>query len=231
MNEVRIKAVKLRKQGFSYNEITAKIGVPKSTLSGWLKGIQLSQAAQSRLNSRVSAGVKNGLVKRNKLQTKKAQERAAVTTKEYSGQVGVLSTREIMLVGAALYWGEGYKKKVFRDGKERTAHEIRFVNADPKMIQIFLRFLSEVLNIPTEQVHLAMRLYNHINEEVARKYWMNITGLDATYFKQTTWLVSGASKRVRPRDSLPYGTLQVAVYRTENFYQIIGLIEGLKNNS
>ena len=37
------EAIKLRKQGFSYNEIKNKLGVPKSTLSGWFRDILLTK--------------------------------------------------------------------------------------------------------------------------------------------------------------------------------------------
>ena len=230
MNNVRIEAIKLRKLGKSYSEITGTLGVPKSTLSGWLKSIELNESARARLRLRVHQGVQNSLVKRNKLQTKVARERAFAAEQRTEKLIGKLSDRELALVGAALYWGEGYKKLAVRYNREIVAHEVSFVNADPEMIRLFLEFIKLSLGIRLDEIHLGMRLYKHINEDVARKYWIGITGLQSGHFKQTTWLVSGASKRKRPKDSLPYGTLQVVVYRTEKFHELMGMIKGLKKS-
>lgn len=230
MKEVHLKALKLRKQGKSYNEITATLGVPKSTLSGWLRDVTLSEGAQQRLQSRVRKGIYNGLIRRNKLQTKHAQERAKEVRRKSAALIQPLSDNELRLVGAALYWGEGYKKPQVRYGRELTSHQISFLNADPAMVKVFIRFLFEILKIPAAEIRLTMRLYDHINEKTARKYWIDVTGLAEKNFQQTTYLVSGASKRKRPSDSLPYGTLQVAVYSTEKFHEIMGMIDGLKKS-
>jgi orotate phosphoribosyltransferase-like protein len=39
---IRLKAEELRRQGFSLNEISHKLGISKSTASVWLKNIQIS---------------------------------------------------------------------------------------------------------------------------------------------------------------------------------------------
>lgn len=228
MKKVRIDAIKLRKQGHSYNEITKTLGVPKSTLSGWLRDISLTENAQLRLKSRVREGLYNGLVKRNKLQTKRAQERAKELQKEAACRITKISNHELLLIGVALYWGEGYKKLQVRNGREITSHQISFTNADPKMIEWFISFLQKILDVKNDELVIVMRLYKHINEKVARDYWKIATGLSDSNFRSTTWLVSGASKRKRPQDSLPYGTLQVNVYSTEKFHTLMGYIEGLK---
>ena len=46
-------AIKLRKQGYSYNQINDKLGISKSTLSYWLRDIKISSQAQNKINSRV----------------------------------------------------------------------------------------------------------------------------------------------------------------------------------
>ena len=40
--ELKSKAVRLRKSGKSIRFIEGKLGIPKSTLSGWFKNIELS---------------------------------------------------------------------------------------------------------------------------------------------------------------------------------------------
>jgi hypothetical protein len=139
-----------------------------------------------------------------------------------------IDKKDLAIVGALLYWAEGYKRLKIKDGRERMDHKISFVNSDAEMITVFVRFLRVVLNIPEEKIHLSMRLYAHINENEARTYWMRATGLQRKCFYKTTYLVSGASKGIRPFNRLPYGTLQVEVCDTAKFHYLIGMIEGVK---
>lgn len=227
MNVVRSRALRLRLAGKSYNEIQAALGIPKSTLSGWFKNLVLSDTARIRLASRSSIGIAT-LIKRNKMQTHKAEQRAREARASAKGRIPILTKRDLLIIGAILYWAEGYKRLQIRDGKERTGHPISFVNSDSSMIKAFLRFLREVLEVTVHDIRLTMRLYPHINEENARTYWMKITRLPPSCFQRTTNMVSSASKGKRPFNRLPYGTLQVAVYDTAKFHYLLGLIEGVQ---
>lgn len=111
------------------------------------------------------------------------------------------------------------------------AHRISFLNTDSKMVEAFMRFLREGLSVPDKSIFLTMRLYPHSNETVARRYWMRATGLPASQFKQTTVMISGASKGRRPYNRLPYGTLQITVNDTTRFHHLLGLIEGVKEKA
>ena len=221
----------MRISGYSYNEINEKLGVPKSTLSLWLRKIILSDKATARLRTRMRQGVLNGFVKRNKLQTHEAQKRAKLTRETAQKDISTLTKESLRMIGVALYWAEGYKRPVMKDGKERTGDAISFVNSDPGMVAIFMRFLRETLGVTDTEFRIAMRLYPNINEQIALKYWMNITNLGKQNFTKTTYLISTASKQKRPFNRLPHGTLQVAVYDTARFHRILGWIEGVKNQS
>jgi len=71
-------ALKLRLQGKSYNEIKQVLGIPKATLSDWFATLELSDKAKSRINRKTRIGSIRSLIKRNKLQTHLAQQRARV---------------------------------------------------------------------------------------------------------------------------------------------------------
>ena len=228
MNPRRNRALRLRIGGKSYSEIQKEIKVSKSTLSLWLRDVVLSDKARARLNKRMNEEGAKMFLKMSKLQTKNAEERAK--TAHNAGKKMMLDLREsdILIVGVVLYWAEGYKRLKVRDGRERMDHKISFVNSDADMISIFIRFLLETLKVPSEKVHLSMRLYAHINEKDARAYWMRATGLSSESFYKTTYLISGASKGVRPYNRLPWGTLQVEVCNTSQFHHLLGMISGVK---
>ncbi len=60
--ELKTTAVKLRRKGFSIGKIEYHLGIPRSTLSGWLKNIELSQKQKEKLTQ----NWKNALVKARK---------------------------------------------------------------------------------------------------------------------------------------------------------------------
>ena len=228
MKMVREQALKMRLNGLSFNEINKQLGIPKSTLSGWFHGVVLSEEANARLRRRVKQGIYNSLIKRNKLQTHEAQERAKNTRMEGQKQIPPLGVRDLLIIGSILYWAEGYKRPIIRNKKEITSHSISFVNADPVMIRLFIKFLRDILRVPVYKICLYMRLYPGIKENEARVFWIKNTNLPESCFRKSTILISLASKRSRPFSRLPYGTLQVHVADTQKFYKLMGFIEGVK---
>lgn len=230
MDAVRAKALKLRLAGNSYNEIQKHLGVPKSTQSGWFKELVLSDSAKARLSSRLRIGGEV-LIRRNKMQTVHAERRAREAQAQGRSRISDFSEHDLLMLGAALYWAEGYKRLSVRDGKQRMSHVISFLNTDPAMICAFIGFLRDCLEIPSERIYLTMRLYPHINELEARCYWSKVTGFSAHSFLRTTTMISAASKGKRPFNRLPYGTLRVSVNDTLKFHHLLGLIEGVKEKS
>jgi len=228
MNPVRSTALRLRILGKSYNEIRREIPVSKSTLSLWLRDVVLSDKARERLDLRMRSEGSKKLIVLNKLQTHKAEERARSIQSQGKRNLSTLDKKDLAFVGAVLYWAEGHKRLKVRDGRARMSHTISFVNSDAEMVSVFVRFLREILDIPSEKIRLNMRLYAHINENNARAYWIRATNLSQKHFFKTTYLVSGASKGIRPYNRLPWGTLQVEVCDTAKFHYLLGMIEGVK---
>ena len=125
-------AIDLRIRGNSYSQISKKLKVPKSTLSGWLKDIKLSSKAQSKISARVYKKSIEGLIKRNKNQTFLARERAKIIRYESQQEVANLIKNPLFVSGVSLYWAEGYKK-----GAEGSKWKsVDFANSDPEMIKL-----------------------------------------------------------------------------------------------
>lgn len=228
INAVRkTEAMKLRLKGYSYNEIHNKLGIPKSTLSGWFAGVVLPEKAQDRIKKRIHQGTINGLVKRNKMQTHLAQQRAKSIRKVAKNEIKKLSKHDLFIIGITLYWGEGHKKPIYVKGIERTGHAINFTNTDPYMIKMFMRFVREILNIPDKGIRINMRLFSNNNESVAINYWSNVTGLTKQHFQKTTRVISKSSQGKRKYNQLPHGTIQVRINDTKCFHKIMGWIQGI----
>jgi len=226
MNKKKLEAFKLRRKGYSYNEIHKILNIPKSTQSGWFKNLTLSKAAQKRLRSRIFEGTMRGLLHHNKTQTLLAIQRAKKIRKEAKKEINKFSTNKMRLIGAVLYWAEGYKR--IYNGK--TCHVVSFSNSDPRLIKIMMKFFRTICHVPEEKFRISLRIYPHMNEKQIKSFWSQLTHLSLSQFQKTSYAISRASKGKRPKDYLPYGTIQIRIYDTKLFYKIIGWIDGVCNN-
>src|SRR5688500_3339317 len=68
------------------------------------------------------------------------------------------------LMGSMLYWGEGAK----------SGKSMRFINTDPYMLKLFMRFLREGFNVPDDKIRL--RIMSHSTDEKEweriKQYWL-----------------------------------------------------------
>ncbi len=194
MNSKQKEDRNLRLKGLSYNEINKLLGIPKSTLSTWFSNLTLPESASNRLAKRIRQGTLNGLVKRNRLQTTLAIERARRNRKRQEQLIRSLSKYDLLVIGAVTYWGEGYKKLKVINGKERTGHIISLTNSDPDLISSFILFLEKILDIPKDKIKLNVRIFKHISSKSAIRYWQKISGLKKENIEKPVYVVSRASQ-------------------------------------
>ena len=208
------QARELRLKGLSVNEIREKLNVAKSSVSIWVRDIQLSEDQLQGLSIRGRS--KKSIEKRRKARL--ANERAkrakviARAKEEFTSLVG----SPLFLTGVSLYWSEGGKTK-------RSL--VRLDNSDPEMIKVFMRFLREFCEVPEEKFRGHIHIHSHLAVEKAEHYWSEITKIPINQFFKTYSKPSKASKG--KRDSLPHGTFDVYVCDTELFLKIKGWSQGL----
>lgn len=229
MRKDKNKALKMRLSGKSYNEIKLSLKIPKSTLSEWFSNTKLPPDAKERLAARVYQKSLEALIKRNKNQTLIARESAKQILTQSSQEINRIDEYALKLIGACLYWAEGYKKPIVHNGKVKTHHPVALTNSDPAMIKMFLRFLTKTCNVSREKIRVDIRLYKHMNQEEVLNFWQRITGLPRRNFGKTYLGVSKSSLGARPFNRLPYGTIMVRVNNTKLFYKIMGWIHALSS--
>jgi len=215
--------IKLRKRGKSYREIARIVCVSKSSVSQWCKNLKLPIYAQKILEKKNNYP-KELFRKYNQLKARKVQLENQKIKKEATSEIHPLSKYELLLVGATLYWGEGYKSERSR------SKGVQLSNSDPYLVALFLRFLREIIGISEERLKVSIRIHPNINSKDAIKFWSKVTKIPQECFR-ITHQISRASKGKRPYNSLPYGTLDLRVNSRRMFYQIKGWIEGLIKQS
>jgi len=214
------QAIKLRLSGKSYGEILRELNIPsKGTLSFWFKGIKLPLEAKKRLRKNILIAREHGLFAFNRKRTKLISIENDRIVKKALREVGALSRRELLLVGAALYWGEGAKI-----GKNNNA--IILSNSDPCLINLFLRFIREILAVDENKIRVGIQIHKNLDISKTKEFWSRITNLPTDRF-YITQQVSSASHFKRPKRFLPFGTMIVRINSRQLAYRVRGYIDGL----
>jgi predicted transcriptional regulator len=212
--EEQDKARILRTEGKSLNEIVKLLGVSKASVSLWVRDVKLTESQRAELTARgysVDAVEKR---RENRIQNTRARHRVIMDSAKAS--VDSISTRELLLIGTALYWGEGGKTN---QGAARIA------NTDPNVMRLMMRFFREIYSVPEEKFRGHVHTFSHLNAKEAEEYWSGISGIPLTQFYKTYSKPSKAS--LGKKDNLPYGTFQIYVCNTNLFLTIMGTIERL----
>jgi hypothetical protein len=215
-------AIELRRQGYSYSEILKKIPVAKSTLSLWLRSVGLAERQKQRLTEKKRKGQLKGA-------QMKRRQRILLTEKiknEAMKGVGKINERELWLIGTALYWAEGAKQK-----ENNPSQKVRFSNSDPRMIKLFLKWLTEMCSVPLEELNLEIYIHETANIEEAKKYWSNVLNLPLTKFQKVRLKKHKIKTNRKNINKNYYGLLAINVKRSTNLNRkIMGWIEGICKN-
>ncbi len=161
-------AQKMRREGFSYREIQAKLPtVSKSTLSGWLKQTELSPMQQERIIQKMRISGSVGRQKGAFVNKEARRKRLSKARLEAIQNFPKLLCDPLFSVGLMLYWAEGAK----------TSEMFQFVNSSPELIQIMVRWLTTVCRVPAKDIRV--RVYAHLiyAHEQPEREWQRITGL------------------------------------------------------
>ena len=194
----KLKAFELRKQGKSYKEIKAVLGMSLATLSDWFKNEAWSGEIKSHLVS--LASTKNSdklklmhIARRNQLDRlyDKARQEAR---EEYQKH----RTNPLFVGGLMIYWGEGDKLSKYRCG---------IANTEPLIIKIFIRFLLEICKIKNEKITVWLLLYPDLKDEICRNFWKGKIGLSESNFAKSITIQGRSSIR-----RLSYGVCNIAVH-------------------
>ena len=215
-------ALALRLEGKTYGEIRRNFKIPKSTLSNWFSTLELNRRVKKILESKRKNGYLK-LIEFNRTRTIGIKKENEDIRKNYESRINKLSNRELMILGGALYWGEGYKNFNLKSG---AYPYICFSNSDPFMHKAFIPFLEKILKITRDRIKCQVMIYPNTNPREAVQYWQNITQIPVENFR-TQSTVSRDSQGKRPWNILLHGTLQLRVSQRQEFFKIRGLIDGI----
>ncbi len=179
MRKDRALATQLRRNNKSYNEISEKLGISKSTLAEWFREDPLSQKTKGLLTKRAAEISRKRMMRLgriNKIRWEKWRESARNEAREL---FPTLARNPLFIAGLMLYWAEGDSK---------IENPFRLTNASPKMIALYTKFLTQTLKVPKENLRATVILYPDLSKEECMKFWAKTIGISESQFYKTQFI-------------------------------------------
>lgn len=176
--ELKATAVTLRKSGYSITVIERKLGIPRSTLSGWFKSVPLTDEQRLRLMKNSQDGwakARTNAVLAHRAQKElrllHAKQAAADTLNKIE-----LSNEVLDLAFAMLYFGEGAKK-----GSTSLA------SSDPTILKFVLNVLRRNYGITPRMVRCDLHLRMDQDTNTLKEYWSQELSIPLDRFKYVAY--------------------------------------------
>ena len=205
---------KLRRfNGLSVRELAIAAGVSKSSVSLWVRDIQLTEGQLAELRERNPAYN----AQRNGAAILVARGRARRAGYQEEGRALVREGHDRFVQACLLYWAEGAKAR----------HSLSFSNADAEMVLLWMDLLRTTFHVAEDRIRITCYLYaDHVARQAeVEDYWLELTRLHRSNMcRSIVNNYSRSSKRKR-QNKLPYGTVKVAVHDTRLIQMVLGGIQ------
>jgi transcriptional regulator with XRE-family HTH domain len=199
------RARELRAQAWTLADIATELSVSKSSVSLWVRDVDFVPNPRRRTRApRVSS------LHVRKLDEIERLDAAAID------EIGRLNDRELLLVGAALYLGEGFK----RDG------QVGMANTDPSVLRMFVTWLRRCF--PIDETRLRVRLYLHegLDLDAAECFWSALLEIPRSQFRAPYRAVADPTRR---RTKHVYGCPAVTYCHSTTHRSVMGLVRALSS--
>ena len=173
-SDKKTEAVRLRERGLSIGIIEKRLGIPRSTLSGWFRSVPLSDAQKAVLQRRWKRGLAKARKQAALWHHSQKQQRLAEAARQGADVIKRLpATREVReLALAMLYLGEGSK----------TNGQTTLASSDPRIAQFFTESLRVLYDVPADQIRCHLHLRSDQNPEALIVFWSKALGLPRKNF-------------------------------------------------
>ena len=126
--------------------------------------------------------------------------------------MGQLDERDLLILGAAIYWCEGSKSKPWRRDERLT-----FINSDVRLLALFLRFV-ESCGVRRACLKYRVSIHETADADAAVAWWAKVLDLPAERFGRSTLKRHVVRTRRRNTGDDYHGCLIVDVPRSRELY-------------
>ena len=201
----KLQAIKLRSLGKSIKWIANNLKVSPGSVSLWCRDVKLSR---QQINQLEKQGKDPLYGRRLEYAQKQRRDRIEKTERlriEGVKEVGSLSRREILLVGTALYWAEGYKKD----------SQVGLGSSDPEMMRLYVKWLTDCFGYTLDDLlfRVTFNIDHKYREEDIINYWskqfeINPDKFQKSFYQKVKW------KKQYDNPGDYYGVLRIRVIRS-----------------
>lgn len=125
-------------------------------------------------------------------------------------------------VGLTLWWAEGTKVRVDKRWKNTFNYSIELTNTDPKIINLFLKYLRERMSVQNEKIKLQLQIHLGDNQEELESFWEEETGIPRCQFNKT--IVRPVGNKI----GKSRGTCKVRIYDKKLHILLLERLENLR---
>ena len=217
-DDLHARARELREQGLDYEETAGALGVSKSSVSLWVRDMpRPARLSYEESRKRSAEGARRyWAAERPVREAKRELARAAA-----AAEIGQLSQRELLIAGTIAYWCEGSKSK-----PHRPAERVVFINSDPGLIKLFLRFLAAA-GVEFSRLGFRVHIHETADTAAAKGFRLSVTGGRPAQFHRTV-LKRHNPQTIRKNVGTQYhGCLIITVSQSADLYRKIeGWVRG-----
>ena len=199
----------LRRLGLTFGEIREIVPVPKSTLSNWCHGVQLSPEDVAAIRSRTGPGSRRGIPVDTQWRRREDITHIRAEARRFAASH---LDNSAFVAGVVLYWGEGSKSRNYID----------LVNSDPRALRLFTAWIRRFLD-PNPEFVLALHLHAGNDEAAAIQYWREQLEMPDVAFTKTFIKPPGTGHR---KNHLPHGVCRVRLRRaSDSWHRVMEWID------
>jgi transcriptional regulator with XRE-family HTH domain len=196
-----------REHGVSVKRLARMLGVSTSSVSLWVRDIELRPEQIAALRQAAVGGARH--------------HRAAGLARRRAAQAhgrGVARFRDPNHIAACmLYWAEG----------SRNRHVVEFVNSDPAMMRFFVAFIRRWFPEAERKIRVTCNLFaDHAKRQrEIEDFWLALLGLPREALRKTSVNRYSKHSEKKRRNKLPHGTCRVNIADTRIVQHLYGAIQ------
>jgi hypothetical protein len=198
------RARELRAEAWTLAQIAAELGVSKSSVSLWVRGVEFTPRPRNRGHRSQRP---------HPLHVAKLAEIERCRL-EGLDRIGRLSEREVLLVGAALYLGEGFK----------TGGTVGMANTDPAVLRAFVLWLRRCFGVDEGRLRVRLYLHHGLDESAATAFWSELLDIPPAQFGKSYRAVADPSRR---RAKHLFGCPAVTYSDSHLHRRVMGLVRAI----
>lgn len=170
---IKEKAKLLRKQGYSYGNLSKELKVPRSTLHQWVCGIKRPTKYSKLDRIRWIKEIQPLGAQGNHMRREKNIQNIINETKK---EIAHLQINQEMkkAVLSSLYWAEGSK----------ITGGMCFANTDPKLVLLFINLLRSCYDLDESRLRVRLHLHYYHRAKIVKQFWSKLLKIPTTQFEK-----------------------------------------------